>query len=179
MGHISASDAVVGVALHEYQVCSFLTVPSALWKKGRGREPGQCTRNPPCDLWDENMLLDEMERQRQARAGGNANRPQPVRPPPPVQPPANPRQPVVQPNHANRYLDDSDADDSDEEQRPWYEGWGGPAPPVAFGMGVFGGGLPIPHRTPTPPPGYRAGSLTWMTEDPRTLLVYCILTSFQ
>ena len=72
-----------------------------------------------------------------------------------------------------------DADDSDEEQRPWYEGWGGPAPPVAFGMGVFGGGLPIPHRTPTPPPGYRAGSLTWMTEDPRTLLVYFILSSFQ
>ncbi|KAL1695837.1 hypothetical protein GGG16DRAFT_86208 [Schizophyllum commune] len=141
----------------------------SLWRKGRGREPGQCTRNPPCDLWDENMLLDEMERQRQARAGGNANRPQPIRPPPPVQPPAIPRQPVVQPIHANPYLDDSDADDSDEEQRPWYEGWGGPAPPVALGMGVFGGGLPIPHRTPTPPPGYRAGSLTWMTEDPQLL----------
>ena len=129
----------------------------ALWKKGRGREPGQCTRNPPCDLWDENMLLDEMERQRQARAGGNANRPQVAQPQRVVQP-----QPVVQPQQ--------------EVQHPieggWQpRGWLRQAEPAAPAMvpGVFGGVQPQ-YRTPTPPPGYRAGSLAWMTEDPRTLL---------
>ncbi|TRM63510.1 hypothetical protein BD626DRAFT_272723 [Schizophyllum amplum] len=52
----------------------------SLWKKGRGRNPGQCTRDPPCDLWDEEMLLDDREQERQARAEAV----QAAVPPPPI-----------------------------------------------------------------------------------------------
>ncbi|KAI5834944.1 hypothetical protein K523DRAFT_360231 [Schizophyllum commune Tattone D] len=134
----------------------------SLWKKGRGREPGQCTRDPPCDLWDENMLLDEMERHRQARAGGNANRPQPAQPQRVIQP-----RPVVQPQQDawnddwEEVIDTRDPFDAlDLPGRPWQA--------AAMVPGVFGGGQ-LQHRTPTPPPGYRSGSLEWMTEDPQLL----------
>ncbi|KIY43295.1 hypothetical protein FISHEDRAFT_53809 [Fistulina hepatica ATCC 64428] len=46
----------------------------SLWKRGQGRNSGHCTRNPPCDLWDEANLLDAQERERAAalRAAQNA-----------------------------------------------------------------------------------------------------------
>ncbi|KAJ7048506.1 hypothetical protein C8F01DRAFT_1190188 [Mycena amicta] len=56
---------------------------------------GLCTRDPPCDLWDEEMLLEERERQRERAA----NPPAPAyrAPPAPIQAPPLVRFPVPPP----------------------------------------------------------------------------------
>ncbi|KAL1746746.1 hypothetical protein HDZ31DRAFT_33531 [Schizophyllum fasciatum] len=75
----------------------------SLWKKGRGRDAGQCTRVPPCDLWDEDRLLDDMEQQRQVRAARNEGGQPQFRLQ--VQPPVQPRdEEVEEPQHVQPAL---------------------------------------------------------------------------
>ncbi|KAF9652364.1 hypothetical protein BDM02DRAFT_3089237 [Thelephora ganbajun] len=76
----------------------------------------RCTSNPACELWDETMLLDTREREREAianRVAQAAVRPAPaVRPPAPVPPRREPPRPAVQ------ILDFNDGGDFDWIDNP-------------------------------------------------------------